>query len=254
MLALMLGIGALGGLLSGLLGVGGAIFIIPLLLGLPPLFGLPPLPMVEVSGLSIIQVLAASLSGVLSHRRQAQVDGRTLLSLGLPMALFALTGAWLSTYVSEPALLAVFALFASSAFVLMLRRPPAGTVAVPRAAPLLPALAIGSGVGLVSGLVGAGGGFILSPLMVSFLGLSTRQAVGTGLGVVFIGSIAGALAKSLAGQVDWLLALCLVAGAVPAASLGALASHRLPERLIRFLLALFILASALQAWYQLFSR
>lgn len=255
MLALFLCLGAVGGLISGFLGVGGAIVMIPLMLAAPPLFGFPELSMQAISGLSITQVLAASLSGLLRHGKNGLVNRRGLFVIGAPMALFAIAGAAVSRAVSGKALLAVFGVLALLALGLMLRRPPAADgregVDVSPNAPL--SLAIGSSVGLLSGMVGVGGSFILMPLMIYVLRIPTKVAVGTSLGVVFLGSIAGAAGKAAAGQVDWPLALALVLGAVPMAQLGAVLGTKAPEPLVRALLFVAILASCAQTWLRVFS-
>jgi uncharacterized membrane protein YfcA len=250
MLVLFLGLGCVGGLVSGFLGIGGAIVMIPLMLACPPLFGFPELSMQAVAGLSIIQVLAASISGLLRYGKHGLVDRRALLLIGLPMAAFALAGALLSRALPGKALLVVFGALGIAALALMLRKPPAsgGGVGASLGRPL--SLAIGSAVGLISGMVGVGGGFILMPLMIYFLGMPTKAAVGTSLGIVLLGSVAGAAGKVLAGHVDWALALALVLGAAPAAQLGAILGRKAPEALVRALLALAILASCAQAWWK----
>jgi uncharacterized protein len=236
--------------------------MIPLMLAAPPLFGLPELSMQAISGLSIIQVLAASISALLRHAKDGHVSRHALLLLGIPMALCALAGVALSRVVPGKALLVAFGVLALAALALMLRKPPVPASgdgvaiggALARGGPAVPlSIAIGSAVGLLSGMVGAGGGFILMPLMIYALRMPTRVAVGTSLGIVLLGSIAAAAGKALSGQVDWPLALALVLGAVPMAQVGAVLGKRAPEKLIRILFGLAILASCAQTWWKVFN-
>ncbi|MFN3429302.1 MAG: TSUP family transporter, partial [Candidatus Sericytochromatia bacterium] len=85
-------IGLLGAFFSGLLGVGGAILLIPMLLYLPPLFGLPAFDMVAVGGMTLVQVLAASLAGLLAHRKAGHFSWPVAWPMGLAIAVGATLG------------------------------------------------------------------------------------------------------------------------------------------------------------------
>lgn len=256
MFPLFLTLGAFGGFLSGLLGVGGAVIMIPLMLLTPPLFGFPALSMQEISGLSIVQVFFASISGLIRHHRNRSVNRTALLSVGLTMAAGTLIGVALSGIVPGEALLAAFGILALAAFVMMLvplpaEKEPSTEGCKPVKIPL--ACTIGCTVGVLSGLVGAGGGFILIPLLIYLLGLPMHGAIGTSLGIVFIGSICGTIGKSVAGQVQWLPALALALSAVPASQLGAAVSRHVPAVVLRALLTAVILTSCIQTWWRIFA-
>jgi Predicted permeases len=252
---LLLALGAFGGFLSGLLGIGGAVVMIPLLLSVPPLFGLGELSMHAVSGLSIAQVFFSSIAGLVMHGKSRSVDKRALLLIGIAMAASSLTGAYLSALAPSRLLLIVFGLVALAAAGLMALKPPADSAngeTVPKVAPL-PSVCIGLLVGLLSGLVGAGGGFILIPLMIYALRLPTRTAIGTSLGIVFLGSISGLVGKAAAGQIEWGLAAFFVLGAVPLALVGARLSSKLSPLALRILLGIVVLLSCAQIWWRILS-
>jgi uncharacterized membrane protein YfcA len=124
----------------------------------------------------------------------------------------------------------------AAVMMLGLRRPsgsgPDGPVRFDRVA----AIVVGATVGLGAGLVGAGGAFFLIPAMLYGLKVPVRVTVGTSLAVVAASSLAGLVGKAVTGQVDWLLAAGLVAGALPGSRLGAYVSQRThPDRLVVYL-------------------
>lgn len=242
MFATVLGLGFAVSFLSGFLGIGGGILMAPALLYIPPLLGAGTLDMKAVTGLTITQGLFACLSGVTRHSRYRFVSRPLILAMGPTIGIAALAGAVASKYMSNEALMVLFALLALVAAVLMLRRPPEGNdeevadaEAVRFSKPR--AVSIAASIGLLGGMVGQGGSFILIPLMLTFLGLPTRLVLGSNLGIVFFSSLAGATGKLATGQIPWLLAAAIVAGALPGAQLGGIASRRTAPKVLRWCLA-----------------
>jgi len=249
--ALLVLLGGVGGFVAGLVGVG-AIVTIPLLLFVPPAFGFAPMSMHTVAGITMIQVAAAAIAGVLAHHGHERVSGKLVGVLGGAVMFGAFGGAVLSRYMSGKSLEAVFAGIATIAAVLMLarlnrmpERVGHGPVSFNRGL----AAMLGGGIGVLAGMVGAGGGFLLMPVIIHVLRVPLRAAVGAALGVVAMTGIAGALGKAVSGQVDWLLALALVAGALPGAQLGAVVSRRTKAETLGLLLGVFIALVALRMWW-----
>ncbi|MCK5878815.1 MAG: sulfite exporter TauE/SafE family protein [Holophagae bacterium] len=118
---------------------------------------------------------------------------------------------------------------------------------------MIPCLLIGAFVGFVSGSVGAGGGFILIPLMIIVLRVPLKVTVGTSLGIVFIGALTGSVGKLLSLQVHIATALPLVLGAIPAAQLGAKLSKKLSSVTIHRILLMVVFASMIKVWWTVFS-
>ena len=117
------------------------------------------------------------------------------------------------------------------------------------------AVAAGLGllVGTLAGLLGAGGGFLIVPLLLTVMRLPTRLAIGTSPVVVLISGSFGFAGKLFAAQIDPLLAGALVVGASPFAYLGTLIGQRLPPRALRALLGLVLVVIAVRAvWALLF--
>jgi hypothetical protein len=194
----------------------------------------------------------AGLTGVLGHIHHARVHGVIVATLGGGTVAGALVGAVISERISAPLLTGVFASLAAVAALFMFlpaRLLPSGTddhhLRFPRT------LATGAGlvVGILVGIIGAGGGFLLVPLMLFVLRIPMRAAVGASLGIVFLSGLSGAVGKVVTGQVDWGIALSLVAGAMPGAWTGAMVSRRVHTSILRLALGLMIAAVALRMWW-----
>jgi len=246
-------LGLLGGFLSGLLGLGGAVVMIPLMLSVPPLLGVGDLTMKQVAGLSMLQVLASSVSGIIIHKKNNFVNGKVLLSVGIPMGICALGGSYFSKYMADRTLLIFFGLLVLVAFFMLLARKQESDDAPVEEFKfrLIPSVLIGVFVGFVSGSVGAGGGFILIPLMITLLRVPLKVTVGTSLGIVFIGALTGSVGKLLSAQVSFPLALPLILGAIPAAQIGARYSKKLKSKIIHRILLVVVLASAIKVWWKI---
>jgi uncharacterized membrane protein YfcA len=250
------GLGLVSGFLSGLLGIGGGIVMAPLLLYTPPLLGMETLTMQSVAGLTIVQGMVGCLSGLLIHKKLRYVSNELCLYMGSVIFIFAAIGGAGSKLVSNNILLFIFACLAFTASIFMLLpisndsdRPDAAAVKFSR----FRALGAASGVGLLGGLVGQGGSFILIPLMTSYVHIPTRIAIGSNLAIVLLSSIAGFIGKAVTGQIEWLLTIPIVLTVAPAAVFGALVSRLVSVLHLRRLLALLIGIAAVRMWISLFT-
>lgn len=250
LVVLLVGVGFAAAFLSGLVGVGGAVVLIPMLLYIPPLVGLATLGIKTITGTTIVQVTAASISAASGHRGGGHVDRRLVTILGPTMIVASFAGAFASAYFDPIVLEAVFATLAvfASAMMLGLRnRAPAHVDGPPDFDRRL-AVAIGVVVGILAGFVGAGGAFFLAPVLLHVLRIPMRFVIGSTVGIVAISSGAGLLGKAVTGQVDWLLAAALVVGALPGGRVGAIVSRRTSPHRLGVVLGLVILAVAIRMW------
>ncbi|RMF23999.1 MAG: sulfite exporter TauE/SafE family protein [Deltaproteobacteria bacterium] len=252
MIALVATLGLLGGVLSGLLGIGGGILMAPLLLYVPPLVGQPGLQMPVVAGLTIVQSLFASIAGGLFHYERGTMDVRLALWLGTTMLVTSFLGAWWSARLSADVLLVVFSVLATIAALLMLT-PPASVNAGESAAGLVGfsrarAVLLGTLVGTSGGMVGQSGAFLVIPGMIHVLRVPVRVAIGTTLAVVLLAAIAGTAGKMATGQIVWPLAAALAVPAVVGAQVGARLSYRFSPSALRRILAAVISAAAVRLW------
>jgi hypothetical protein len=261
--ATLLGLGAAGGFLAGLLGVGGALVLIPLLLYVPPWLGVGVLDVRAVAAVSMVQVFVAALSGVLAHRRHRAVHGELAWVGGLTMAAASFLGASLSRVVPERWILLVFALMATGAAVLLAvpegawgssPAPSPGAPDGPLVYSRLRAGVVAGVVGLAAGLVGAGGAFLLVPLLITVVGIPVRVTIGSSLAITAVGATAGFLGKLVSGQIPPGPALAVALGAVPGAQLGAAVSRRLASSRLRAALFAVVVFTAVRVWWDVLSR
>ena len=244
-------LGIVAGFLSGLLGIGGGIIMAPLLLYVPPAFGLDTLPMQTVAGLTIVQGLLGCFAGMLMHRKFRFVSNSLTVYMGVSIFGAAMIGGVCSTYVSNNILLFLFACLAAIAAVLIFISdkgeeeypdPKSLDFSKPRA------ITAAAGVGLLGGMVGQGGSFILIPLMTWFVKIPTRIAIGSNLGIVLLSTVAAFLGKAATGQIEWYLTLPIAVTVIPAAGLGSFVSRSSSVLVLRRILAFLIGIAALRIW------
>lgn len=221
MIPLAVALAVLVGLSLGLLGGGGSILTVPLL--------------VYVAGVeakvaiatSLLVVGVTSAVGALSHARAGRVQWRTGLLFGGAGMVGAYVGGRLAQLIAGEILLLAFALMMVATAIAMLRgRKQVDPSKVHQRLPVGRVLLDGAVVGLVTGLVGAGGGFLVVPALALLGGLPMPVAVGTSLVVIAIKSFGGLAGYLASVQIDWGLALGVTAAAV----VGALVGGRLVGR------------------------
>jgi uncharacterized membrane protein YfcA len=245
-------LGMVGAFVSGVIGVGGAIVMIPLLLYVPPLVGVGRLDVKEVAAITMVQVFVAALSGVFAHHRHRAVNVRLAATGGVAMAGGSLTGAVASHWMPDNWLLIVFALMVTAALVVMVLPPPPPDVTAPAEAreySRVLTAAVAGAVGLAAGVVGAGGAFLLVPLMLVVVGVPIRVTIGSSLAMTALAATAGIIGKLVTGQVPLGPALVVALGAAPGAQLGALASRRLAGGMLRGILFVVVVLTGVRVWW-----
>jgi len=250
-----LGLG--GGFLSGLLGLGGAIFMIPLLLYVPPLLGVGQFDMKQVAAISMVQVLSASLTGVIVHNKNKFVSKSLLIYMGLCNALGNLAGSFYSQHTKSSFLLSIFATLAviAAAAMFIPKREQGQDMASDELEYNKPlAMIVSLAIGVFGGMVGAPGAFLYVPVMIYLLNIPTRIVIGSTLGIVFFGAIAGTIGKMATGQIIWSAALALVVGTVPGAQFGGGMSKKVNTKYLRIAIAVIIAVTGIKMWSQVIGR
>jgi uncharacterized membrane protein YfcA len=234
MLALSLALAAVIGLSLGLLGGGGSILTVPVLVYV---LGFAAKPAIAMS-LPVVGV--TSLVGTGMHWRLGNVHLRSALTFGVLAMIGSFAGARLSAFVSGTVQLAMLGAVMLAAAVAMLRgtRTPESTAAPPRSALMLP---VALGVGMLTGLVGIGGGFLVVPALVLLARVPMRHAVGTSLLVIAMNSASGFAGYIGTVDFDWVFLARFAAVAILGAVAGAALVNRVPQAALKRGFALFLL-------------
>lgn len=265
---LLLGLGGMVGVLSGMFGVGGGFLMTPLLF----FIGIPPAVAVATEA---NQIVASSFSGVLAHFRKKTVDFRMgavllvggLIGAALGVQLFNLLKAAGQVDLLVRLCYVVFlGIIGSLMFIESLnaiRKTKAGAPPPKRrqrswvhALPfkmrfrtsglyisVIPPLIVGLLVGVLAAIMGVGGGFIMVPAMIYILGMPTKVVVGTSLfQIIFVTAFTTLLHATTNQTVDMMLAVLLLVGGVIGAQIGTQIGTRLKAEQLRILLALIVLA------------
>ena len=266
---LLLGLGGIVGILSGMFGVGGGFLMTPLLF----FIGIPPAVAVATEA---NQIVASSFSGVLAHLKRQTVDlrmGGVLLVGGLVGAAVGVQVFTLLREMGQVDLLVklcyvVFlGLIGGLMFIESLRairrsRAQGATKVIRKqrtwihALPfkmkfrtsglyisVIPPLVVGVLVGILAAIMGVGGGFIMVPAMIYILGMPTKVVVGTSLfQIIFVTAFTTLLHATTNYTVDMILAVLLLIGGVVGAQIGARIGVKLKAEQLRILLAIMVLA------------
>jgi uncharacterized membrane protein YfcA len=272
-IVVLLLLGGFVGFLSGVFGVGGGFLLTPLLI----FIGVPPAVAVASSA---NQLVGASTAGVLAHWRRGNVDlkmGTVLLAGGI---LGSLLGSWLFavlrrlgqieltinlSYIILLGTLGTLMAIEAGRAILRRRKPGAGRRKLHQhtwmhglplkmrfrksklyISALLP-LGLGFCIGILSAIMGVGGGFVMVPAMIYMLGMPTAMVPGTSLfQIIFVAASVTILQAVNNKTVDILLTLLLLIGGVLGAQWGSRMSARLRGEQLRGLLALLVLAVAVK--------
>lgn len=239
MIPLTIALAVLVGLSLGLLGGGGSILTVPL-----PVY-VAGMETKEAIATSLLVVGVTSAAGSVSHARAGRVQWRTGLIFAAAEMGGAYAGGRIAHYIPGQVLLLTFAAMMVATSVAMLRgRCEVDPSKVHSPLPVARVVLDGAVVGSVTGLVGAGGGFLVVPALALLGGLSMPVAVGTSLLVIAMKSIGG-LAGYLADvQIDWAVAAGVTAAAVAGGVLGGRLAGRVKPDHLRLGFGWFTLAMA----------
>ncbi len=275
--AISLVVGFVVGVLSGLLGIGGGVFLVPIFK-----LGYLMEPMM-CTATSLFTIIPTSISGAISRIRNKTCIPKLGIAAGLGGACMSPIGVWLATLSPEWAIMGVAALVLGYSAFTMFRKALAAPKKPKDPAPssrpergaekaasenlaiastvesegadseVVPSIGgrqllifffIGMVAGLASGYVGVGGGFIMVPLMLSLVGISMKQASGTSLIAVMLLAIPGTIEQGLLGNIDYMAGIAVAVGSIPGAVIGARLVRLVPERTLRFIFGGFLIVAA----------
>ena len=276
---MVLAMGLVVGFLSGMFGVGGGFLMTPLLI----FVGVPPAIAV---GTQSTQVVASSVTGALAHWRNASIDfkmGGIMLVGGVFGSITGIFIFRLLVQIGQVDLMisVVYVIFLTIIGVMMLSESLRAIIAARRGTMLpssrggqhswihglpfkmrfrrsklytsiIPPIVIGYFVGMLSAIMGVGGGFIMVPAMIYLLRMPTSVVIGTSLfQIVFVSALTGVMHSVENQAVDAMLALLLVLGGVVGAQYGVRAAIKLQGEQLRAMLAIIVLAMGLRLGWDL---
>ena len=260
----MIGAGIAGGLVAGLLGVGGGIVIVPVLYFVLSALGVHPDVGIKVAvATSLATIMITSLSSARSHAKRDAVDYALLKSWGIPIVLGVISGTVLASYVRGWVMTAIFAVVALLVALNMLFRGKGAKIMdeFPNGG-----VKLGSGyiVGLISSMMGIGGGTLSVPILTAF-GFEIRRAVGTAAAIGFLIAIPGTIGYVIAGwstpnlpygsigYVNLIAFISLVPLTALFAPVGARIAHTIPQNLLRYAFSAFLFVTSARMFWDLLS-
>jgi uncharacterized protein len=230
------------GVSLGLLGGGGSILTVPVVhyvLGVPAH---------DAIAMSLVVVGVTSAVALVPHARAGRVRWPIGLVFGAASMSAAFVGGRLGAAIPGAILITAFAgmmIVAGTAMLTRARRaaPPA-TAATAGALRIEQVLALGLGVGLLTGILGAGGGFVVVPSLILFGGLAMRDAVGTSLLVIAMNSFAGLAGVAAHASIDGRITAAVTAVAAAGSLVGTRAGRRLSATVLQRTFGWFVIAVA----------
>lgn len=240
------------GFVLGLLGGGGSVLTVPILI-----YALH-VPVKPAIAMSLCVVGLVAFIGFLSHARQGTVATRVALVFGPFAVASAYVGARIARHISEDAQLVMFALFGLLGSAMMFRgamkmnrgpEPVAYEFHVDRHN--LPRIALDAmGIGLLTGLIGVGGGFLIVPALVFVTRLPMRLAIGTSLLVITMNALAGFAGYAGTVAIDWHLVGWFSGIAAVGSIIGTVVSKRVPQRRLKEVFGVLLIGVSLYVLYR----
>ena len=250
----LLAMGAFGGFAAGLLGIGGGMVLVPFITMILAARGVPDALVVHMAiATSLGTILFTSLSSVRAHHKHGAVLWHVVKLLAPGIVVGSVIGPWIGKQMNSSVLALFFGVFvAFSATQMLINKKPAAARELPGTPGMF---AAGGLIGILAGLVGAGGGFISVPFM-TWCNVRIHNAVATSAALGFPIALAGTLANIVygwgePGLPDYSLGFIyvpalaiIVAASVTMAPLGARTAHRMPVRQLQKVFAVILYALA----------
>jgi uncharacterized membrane protein YfcA len=235
------------GFASGLLGVGGCFIMVPVQFWVLQSIGVDPTIAIRIAfGTNLLVVLPTAFSGAMTHHRKGAVLWKAGVSFGTSGAIGAFIGAFIASHLPGKALTVAFGIAVILGAIRMLTAKPPKIAEKPSVS-IATFILWGIPLGIVSGIIGIGGGVLMIPIMVYFLRFKMHQAVGTSTALMIFTAIGGSLSYLInglgveglppysTGYLNWLQWILLAGCSVPLAIVGAKTAHRLPAKQLRYI-------------------
>jgi hypothetical protein len=233
-------IGAGAGVLSGIFGVGGGIVMTP------AIDAFLPVTSIQAIATPLPVIFPTSITGAYTYAKAGQVDRHAAWWMASTGLVGSVLGALATQWIDPTLLLLVTAaLLGWQSFGIIRGRAPVADAEAPaRDISRATFGVIGFVAGVVSGLLGIGGGLIMVPLLAGWCGMPLKRALGTSLLTIWALVIPGTIVHAWLGNIDWWVALFLTIGAVPGARVGSILALAARERMLRTVVGSGMLAIA----------
>lgn len=245
----LVAIGLAAGFLSGLFGVGGGLIIVPALVALANM------PRKLASGTSLVAIIPTALVGVLSYAVRGNVDVLVAAILAAGSVVGAQIGSWLLHRLSVRAVrLAFMAFMLTAAVSLFVTVPSRSATFVPTVVTVTGLVVLGVVTGVMSGLLGVGGGLIVVPVLIVVFGVSDLLTKGSSLLMMIPTAISGTVGNIKRGNADVRSGLIVGGAACLTSAAGAFVSQLLDPKVANVAFAGFIIAVFIQMVLQARTR
>ncbi|MCF8145895.1 MAG: sulfite exporter TauE/SafE family protein [Deltaproteobacteria bacterium] len=242
---LITGVGV--GFASGMLGVGGCFIMVPVQFWALTSIGIDPTIAIRIAfGTNLLVVLPTAFSGAMTHHKKGAVLWRAGVTFGMAGAVGAFFGALIASHLPGKVLTVAFGVAVILGALRMLTAKPPQITDEPSNS-IVAFILWGIPLGIVSGIVGIGGGVLMIPIMVYFLKFKMHQAVGTSTALMIFTAFGGSLSFLInglgveglppysTGYLNWLQWVLLAGCSVPLAIVGAKVAHLLPAKQLKYI-------------------
>lgn len=243
----LLATGVAVGFASGLLGVGGCFIMVPVQFWILKTIGVDPTIAIRIAfGTNLLVVLPTAISGARTHNKKGAVIWKAAVAFGISGLIGAFAGGFIASLLPGKILTTGFGIVVILGAVRMLTAKPPQITDEP-SDNIAAFIFWGIPLGIVSGIVGIGGGVIMIPIMLYALKFKMHQAVGTSTALMIFTAIGGIFSYIIngwgvpglppysTGYVNWLQWILLAGCSVPMAMVGAKTAHLLPAKQLKYI-------------------
>jgi len=241
------------GFVSGMLGVGGCFIMVPVQYWALTSIGVDPTIAIRIAfGTNLLVVLPTAFSGAMTHHKKGAVLWRAGVTFGIAGAVGAFFGAFIASHLPGKVLTVAFGIAVILGALRMLTAKPPKITEEPSHS-VTAFILWGIPLGIVSGIIGIGGGVIMIPIMVFFLKFKMHQAVGTSTALMIFTAFGGSLGFLInglgvqglppysTGYLNWLQWILLAGCSIPLAIVGAKTAHLLPAKQLKYIFIVVML-------------
>lgn len=236
-MALSLALAVLIGVTLGALGGGGSVLTLPIFVFVAGI------PAQEAVAMSMAVVGGTSLFGAVLHWRNGNFHAKAAFLFAATGVAGAYGGSFLTHMVSQRVLLGIFAVLMLVTGIAMIRKRVEKSDK--RRCRIWPCLMIGATVGVLTGFLGVGGGFLIVPALVLFAGIETKAAVGSSLAIIALNSVGGLVGQLQRVSLDWRLTFAFLGLALVGMIGGLFVAERVPGEVLSRAFGWFVVVLAL---------